>query len=217
MGGCLLGMPQHECTIGIGWRQGFLTQGLATKMLHATVPLGKTSSLFANYTHFGDQVYHEQQTLAGTAITLTRWLNSGVYAIYSHIGSNDGHYDSEQWLDGGVIIQASVSKTVSTYATAYSRLWDERRKAGGRIGIVYQPTHTLVNVAELSIDERIRLRGGMEYTYGKHIAARAGLATNPLILTFGVGYTSQRYTVDLGTDVHPTLGLSPQISLAVCL
>lgn len=217
LGGCLVALPTHTPSIGIGWHQGFLAQGLATKTLSASVPLGERGTAFGKYTHFGDAIYHEQQATAGAGLAVNDWLTAGVYAIYSHIGTNDAHYDHQQWLDGGIALQAVASKSFSTYLTVYSRRWDTARPVGGRLGAAYRPADGLLTVAELAADERTRFRCGMEYTYNQRIAARIGLATNPVTLTFGAGYADKHYRIDLATEVHPVLGLSPQISLGLCL
>ena len=103
------------------------------------------------------------------------------------------------------------------YFVTNSRSWDKERPVGLRAGIVYHPLAELLTAVELSADERTRLRLGMEYAYNGRLFARAGLSTNPLVLTFGVGCRLRHYCIDMGTEVHPVLGLSPQISLGLCL
>ena len=83
--------------------------------------------------------------------------------------------------------------------------------------MTYRPVSDLITVVELSSDERPRFRCGMEYAYQQRYFARVGLSTNPLLMTFGLGCRVSHYHIDLGTEVHPVLGLSPQISLGLCL
>ncbi len=190
---------------------------MATKKLNVSLPLGHRGITTVRYSHFGDGAYHEQQATAGIGMAVNEWLTAGVYAIYSNIGTNDAHYDSQHWLDGGIALQTVASKTFSAYLTANSRRWSTTRPIGGRLGATYRPTDGLLTVAELAADEFTRFRCGMEYTYEHHLAARIGLATNPLKMTFGMGYSDSHYHIDFATEVHPTLGLSPQISLGLCL
>lgn len=217
LGGCLISLSESKPFIGLGWRQGFLTNGLATKTLHASFPIRERTFAVGHYTHFGDQTYHEQQATVGLGLPLNDWLTIGVYAIYCHLGTDDAHYDSQQSLDAGIAMQAIASKVFSSYLTVHSRHWDNSRPVGGRIGATYKPTDAILAVAELSSDERIRFRYGMEYTYNQCVAARIGLSTNPITMTFGVGYSDHHYRIDIATDVHPALGFSPQISLGLCL
>jgi hypothetical protein len=50
----------------------------------------------------------------------------------------------------------------------------------------------------------------------QHFFFRAGLATAPLVLSAGAGIAYGRYLIDISAESHPVLGLTPQISLAVC-
>jgi hypothetical protein len=190
---------------------------MATKTLQGTLATGKSGLAFGMYSHFGDVIYHEQQAALGYSVMLSEHITAGVYGLYSHIGTDDAHYPPQQWLDGGVILLASIGKNFGTYLTAGSRRWDKHRPFGGRIGATYCPSDELLTAAELSVEERTRLRCGMEYTYDNRYSARIGFSTNPLVMTFGVGCKVQKYHIDLATEVHPVLGLSPQISLGICL
>ena len=217
LGGCLISLPDSKPYIGIGWRQGFMANGLATRTLNATIPILERGLFFGRYTHFGDHTYHEQQATAGVGLSVNNWITTGIYVIYSHIGTDDAHYDSQQSLDGGIALQATASKNFTTYLTAHSRRWDSSRVIGGRLGATYRPSEGLLAVVEMASDEHIRFRGGVEYTYNQAIAARIGIETHPLSLTFGVGYSNQRYHIGIATKAHSVLGLSPHLSLGLCL
>ena len=217
LGGCLILQPETGTQLDLGWRQGYLSQGMATKTLQATIPAGKTTTAYAGYSHFGDAVYHEQQATAAYAIMLNWQITVGVYGQYSNIGTDDAHYKPQHWLDAGVVLTAAAGDRTGAYLVAGSRHWDTDRPLGGRIGATYSPTDGLLTVAELAVEERTRLRCGLEYTYEKRYSARAGLSTNPLVMTFGVGYKIKNYHIDLSTEVHQVLGLSPQITLGLCL
>lgn len=217
MGGCLLLQADSGAHLSIGWRQGYLAQGMSTRHLAADAQLGTSGHAYGTYSHFGDATYHEQQAALAYAIRASQWLNIGVYGTYSHIGTNDSHYDSHQWLDGGVMIQASDNMHIAGYLAAGSRSWDEQQRFGVRAGFAYKPARSITTVVEYALEERARVRCGIEYVYENHYYARAGLFTNPVTMTFGLGLAQRHYTIDLGTEVHPILGLSPQISLGLCL
>ncbi len=220
MGGCLL-MPV-DTSVGwatVDWRQGYLMQGMATRNMVAGTRLGNVGHLAAGYSNFGDADYHEQQAVFACGMKVVPWLTLGVYGIYSNIGTSDAHYRQQHWLDGGVVLQVAGIKNIDWggYFVANSRRWDESRPYGLRAGITYRLVADLLTVVELSVDDCTRLRCGMEYAYRERYFARVGLSTNPLTMTFGLGCRFDRYHIDLGTEVHPVLGLSPQISLGLCL
>lgn len=216
MGGCL--MPQDSGTCAaLGWRQGYLVQGMSTRTLAVGAGVGRYGRLAAAYSHFGDADYHEQQAALAAGVRAARWLTVGVYGLYSHVGTADGHYPSQHCLDGGAILQVSggeKSEWGGYFLIGSSRCRDSRR-VEARAGLTCRPLPSFMAVAEMAADGRLRC--GMEYAYERRWFARAGFSTNPLILTFGVGCRSGRYHVDLATEVHPALGLSPQISLGLCL
>lgn len=219
MGGCLLLLPDSGTCASVAWRQGYMMQGMATRHLTASTSLGRVGRVAANYSHFGDADYHEQQATLATTMRVASWLTVGVYGIYSNIGTADVHYRQQHWLDGGIIMQIAENQLSAWggYFVTNSRGWDEERPVGMRVGITYRPLAELLTAVELSSEERLRMRIGMEYVYSSRYYARAGLSTNPLILTFGLGCRLSRYNIDLATEVHPVLGLSPQISLGLCL
>ena len=64
-------------------------------------------------------------------------------------------------------------------------------------------------------EERMRFRLGAEYRYEKYLFFRAGMATAPLTLTFGLGFMHEIYRIDLAVEHHNILGLTPQISFGL--
>lgn len=214
MGGCLMPTGDSVLAVSVSWRQGYMLQGMAVRSLAAGMPLGGTGRLEALYRNSGSD-YREQQAALGYRMAVAQWLTVGVFGTYSHIGTSDPHYRPQQWLDAGAVAQLRARRTAA-YLVAGSRQWDSRRPWMLVAGASWRPVQSLLAVAEVSAMDATRLRCGMEYTYGSHCSARAGFATSPLVLTFGVGYRQPHYTIDLSTEVHQTLGLTPQLSLGLC-
>ena len=216
MGGCLNTFVDKTFHIAIGYRQGYLVSGMATRNFIVSSPIGKRSLAGAYYTHFGDPDYHEQQAAATYSIAVSDWLTIGVYGLYSHQGTSDPHYSPYHTIDGGASVIAET-KDITAYAVAGSRRWDNNRPWILRTGLAYKPLLQFLTIVELDIEHLTRFRCGMEYSYRNGITLRTGFATNPLVMTFGAGYKSNRYHIDLSTETHSTLGLSPQISIGICL
>lgn len=112
MGGCLLLQPDSGTCASLGWRQGYLMQGMATRRIAASTALGRVGRLAGDYSHFGDADYHEQQAALATTMRVAPWLTVGVYGLYSNIGTADAHYLTQHWLDGGVFLQIAVNQRV---------------------------------------------------------------------------------------------------------
>lgn len=217
MGGCYVASMDSSVCVDVGWRQSFAMRGMATRTIALGAPLGARGRALLLYSGFGDVDYHEQQVSAGYLLAVAPWLNIMVYGLYSGIGTSDAQYWGGQiWLDAGGGITLGGDR-VWGYAVAGSRSWSDTRAWMLRGGMAYRHTEHVISAVGFSIEERLRLRCGMEYSYNRCAFVRAGLCSNPLTLTFGVGYRQRHYHIDLATEVHSFLGLSPQISLGLCL
>ncbi len=216
MGGCIVPLSDSNIHLSVGYRQGFLVDGMSTRSIAAATPLGHRGRLAAFYTHFGDPDYHEQQASAAYSLSLSDAISVGIYGLYSYVGTADSYYASLHYLDAGASFVARIKKH-SAYLVAGSRRWDQYRPWMMRAGVVYRPLRTLLTLVEIDVESRTRFRGGIEYAYRSGIMLRGGIATNPISLTFGAGYQGNHYHIDLSTEVHSTLGLSPQITLGLCL
>ena len=63
--------------------------------------------------------------------------------------------------------------------------------------------------------EGVSLRGGLEYEVVRSLYIRAGVQTNPGILSFGLGYTIRFVQVDVAAQLHNDLGASVQIGMVL--
>ncbi len=216
MGGCRIMDTGSTVNVDVGWRQGFMLKGMASRDIAFAVPLGEHGRAGLHYSGFGDADYNEQQATAGYSIAIAPWINIMVYGIYSRIGTLDAHYEPQAWLDAGGGVSLGNNK-VCGYISAGSSSWSNRNIWRLHAGINYHPNRQILTAISISRDESLRLRGGIEYTYNGHIFTRAGLCTNPMVLTFGVGYRQQHYHIDIATEAHSTLGLSPMITIGLCL
>lgn len=113
MGGCHILPSDSGAYAVIAWRQGYMTQGMATRNIVAGTPLGRVASLHGRYSYFGDADYHEQQGAMACGIRVAPWLTAAVYGLYSNIGTSDAHYRQQHWLDGGVVVQLVENKPVA--------------------------------------------------------------------------------------------------------
>ena len=216
MGGCWLPSEDSAVSVDIGWRQGFMLKGMANRTLALGAPLGGQGRAGLLYSGFGDADYNEQQLAAGYALHVAPWLKLMVYGLYSHVGTADAYYETQRWLDAGGAVVAG-SGCLWGYLAAGSRRWDDDRPWGMYGGMSFIHNRQLITALGFSVEERMRMLFGMEYLYAGCVAVRAGLCSNPLTLTFGVGYRQRNFHVDLTTEAHSVLGLSPQITLGLCL
>ena len=213
MGGVFI--PNYEQrSIAVNYCQGYLLAGMADKSLQVAWPTAQAGSVTAYYLHHGDLDYHEQQFNAGYTLRVARWLHVAVTARYLHLGTSDGHYPTQQWLGASAMLHAHFDATQVTL-TACSRPWDSQHRLGLHLTVAYQPSSQLLTVMEIEREDRTRIRMGMEYSYEQRWFVRAGMVTHPHLMTatFGIGLKPDNYAIDLGVEVHSTLGITPQTSL----
>ena len=212
MGGAVI-YPLEERQVGLDYRQGFLLAGMADKSLRLVWPTAQRGAVVADYLHHGNPDYHEQQLLAGYALRATPWLQVGVAARYLHLGTSDGHYATRQWVAASAMLQASLGGSTTLMLSGGSRPWDMARPYRLHLQAQYRPLPQLLTVVEGESEDCMRLRLGMEYCYRQQFYLRTGMATQPMLFTFGLGFRQPHYAIDLAVEVHNTLGLTPHTSL----
>ena len=215
MGGCV-NIMEHERCVSASYRSGFAVAGLSTARLDAAFPLGERGRLRAGYGHFGDADYAEHHALVGYAMRIGSGIEVGIEANYHLQAIADGHYADHHYLSPAATVRLSVTPRLQFSALVGTRPWDDARPWRTHIGMAYRAVNRLLTLVEVESEECWRLRMGAEYCYRQHFFFRAGLATAPLVLTAGAGVAYNRYLVDIGVESHPVLGLTPQVSLAVC-
>lgn len=214
MGGCLL-VDTDKRTVSMGYRQGYALAGMADKRLTLLWPTGKVGLAAATYMHHGTLDYHEQQASAGYALHATEWLLVGVGGTWLNVGTSDPHYTPQHWLAATAYLQASVART-QLALLAGTRPWDSMHPYRLHLQAQYAATTHLLTVVEIELEECARARMGMEYDYENRVLVRAGMATAPLVATFGIGFRHKVFCIDLGAEVHQTLGITPHTTLTIC-
>ena len=213
LGGSFVFDPGGRC-VSIGYRANYLLEGMADKSLRLQLPVAAMGTVVAGYRHHGDAVYHEQHLALGYAMHVSDWLTMGVAGRYLHVGTADPHYDPQQWLAASALLRASLGRT-TLMLWGGTRPWDDRTPWCLHLQAAYRPVSSLLTIIEVEQEERWRLRMGMEYAYRNTVFLRAGAATHPTVLTFGIGLRMKQYAIDLSAEVHSNLGLTPHTSLTL--
>ena len=211
LGGSVLYLPE-ESGVELGYRRGFMLDALSERSLSLRLRAG-SGGLLAAYSHQGDADWHGQQATFGYGLPLTEWLHAAVALRWLHRGLGDAHYDSHFWLAPSALLQATFGRTTFTLLGG-TRPWDEEHPWRLHLQAAYRPLPHLLTLAEVETEEAVRLRLGMEYNYEAWYL-RAGMATRPTVLAFGIGMRQQHLGVDLACEVHSVLGITPQTSLSL--
>ena len=215
MGGCFVAKTDVG-SVSLGYRQGFALAGMADKRLSVIWPTGKIGVVGAMYLHHGNIDYHEQQAAVGYAMHPWPWALVGVGGKWLGIGTSDPHYEPQQWLAVTAFFRASIRHTQVAVVVG-SRPWDVTRPYSLHLQAQYLTDGNLLTVMEFEQEDCARVHMGMEYTYEKMVMFRAGIATAPLVATFGLGFRHKMFSVDLGAEVHQVLGITPHTTLTLWL
>lgn len=214
MGGVFLPPAEQTRAVQLDYRHGYLATGMADKRLRVAWPIG-IGSVTASYTHHGNLDWHEQGAAAGYLLRATSWMRVGVEAQYLHLGTSDGHYQPQQWLGATAMILAEPGRNTGLNLLAGTRPWDKKHPYRIHLQATYRPLPQLLTVVEAEREERTRLRMGLEYLYEQVCYVRTGFSTAPVTFTFGLGTRQRHYSIDLAVEVHSSLGITPQTSLAL--
>lgn len=216
MGGCLVA-EENRRYISLSHRQGFSVSDMSTQRIGVGWTLGSRGWVSAGYTFFGDSDYAEQQVSALGGMRIDEWLDLGVEARYCRLGTGDGYYEPERWMAMAAVATVRMSPRLKLSALAGTRPWDSEHPWRMHLNAMFAPSRGLLAVVELESEERLRFRCGAEYCYREHFFFRAGMATGPVTLAFGLGIRYERYSVDLAVEAHNTLGVTPQLSMTLWL
>ena len=216
MGGCLIEDDNRQY-VTLSHRQGFAVSGLATQRLGLGWALGSRGWVSADYIHFGDVDYAEQQISARGGMEIDESLSLEVEGRFCRLGTSDGYYESEHWMALAARASLKLCTQIKVSALAGTRPWDGSRPWRMHLNATFVPASGLLAIVELESEESLRFRCGAEYCYREHFFFRAGMATRPVTLTFGLGMRYNHCSFDLAAEAHKTLGITPQIGITIWL
>lgn len=93
---------------------------------------------------------------------------------------------------------------------------DQRLYTLIKAGIEYHFTEKFQMAAETEkdLDYAANFKIGCDYNFYKNLYFRLGLATNPVLYSFGLGFNLQRINADVAFSFHDKLGLIPHVSFS---
>ena len=180
-------------------------------------------TLGLSFNQFGSSKYNENKFGLAYAKDFGRYLQIGLQLDYLllKIGNDYGKFNAVTFELG---IQSHVTDklTLGTYIfnpvnfSFEQTLNHEKLPIVFRFGMAYQFTKDFVGQCEIEKNtdlEGVSLRAGLEYEAVKNLYIRAGVQTNPGILSFGVGYGIRFAQINVAAQLHNELGASVQIGM----
>lgn len=210
----------ENVAVGISYENRFLLKELQNQSIAIAIPLKFGVLSFGGNT-FGYQNFRTFKSGVGYSMLLTKELAMGVQLNHQMIRLPEA-YGVNQTVTGefgfNYTLNTDWSIGLAVFNLGRNKLTvspDDRYSTTMRLGTKYQVSDKTMILAELEkdIEHPLRSKIGLEYIPSESIAFRGGFATQPIELSFGLGWIiSKKYTLDFGTQFHQILGWSPHIS-----
>lgn len=198
----------------------YAVKGINNFNLSSVIPVQKIGAFGIDINYMGFSAYNETRTGISYARQFADIVSVGVKFDYLRLAiANNG---SKNLFAFGVGLQYQPFKVFRVGASVYNPVamkidkdYEEKVATTFTVGIAYLPSKKLSILvdAEKELDEKIRLKAGIEYNPIKPLYLRIGAATNPTLLTFGLGTEFKNFKLDASASWHLELGITPQISL----
>jgi len=207
-------------SFGACYENRFMVPELAAMGLGVSVPV-MNGVMGLSVSSFGYELYGENNIGLAFGKILSEQFSMGIKLNYLSINQGED-YGSMGAVIGEIGVMAKISDEFNLGAHIYNvnrakidDYQNERVPSILRIGLGYQMNEKVLLCveAEKDIDAKARIKVGMDYHIIEPLFIRAGVNTNPAIVSFGFGLIWKRFIFDFSTNKHSVLGYSPQLGL----
>jgi len=209
-----------KLAVGISYENRFLLKELQSQGVAVALPL-KKGVISVGGQRFGYRNFLSFKTGLGYSLKLSELLSAGVQLNYAGVRLPDA-YGSDGTVTAELGLLAKVNDKwklgFSIFNIGRNKLSDyqqDRYTTVMRLGTSYKISTKVLLVAEAekNVDYPLRGKVGLEYAVVNNFFIRGGFATEPIEVSFGVGYQFKKYfKLDLGSCYHQILGWSPNFS-----
>jgi long-subunit fatty acid transport protein len=211
---------QKEVSFGLAYENRFLLKELQHQSYAVLIPLN-FGVLSVGGNSFGYLDFRTFKNGVGYSMKILEELSLGVQ-INHHLIRLAAPYGLNQTVTGELGLSYKVTEAwnfgMAVFNIGRNELIDnpiERYSTSMRLGTSYKISNMVLAVAEIEkdISHPLRFKSGIEYSPDNNLLFRIGFATNPIELSFGIGWVfSDRYFLDFGSQFHQVLGWSPNFS-----
>ncbi len=198
--------------------QRFLLNAIRTVAAGGVLPL-KSGSLGLSLNYYGTDAYNEQRV--GLAYARKLMENFSIGAGLDFLNTNITEYGSKGVVTFELGLMARFTKQLNMGVHVFNPLnvelvEGEKLPSILKLGLKYSPSEKVDIFGEVSkdVDFAIRTHWGVEYEVIEDLNLRAGVATQPVEVTFGAGYKlNNGLMIDVGSRYHEVLGISPSVGI----
>lgn len=210
---------QKDIWIGIHHGNKFFIKELGQSAIGLCIPV-KPGTLGVTLVHFGFKQFHQTKTGLNYGMMLSENLAIGI-GLNFHFVQFLKQYGKTKCIsaEGGItyhplkelIVGAFLVNPTGSYLTSPNDM-----VSSFGIGLAYIPNDNLIITlqGEDSNQSTPVFRCGIEYNPRGKTSIRTGIASNPKIMAFGLGWEYDRFVFDLSFSYHQFLGYTPELSVA---
>ncbi len=210
----------EDITVSAGFTNAYFVKELSTNTIALGLPV-KGGVFGLNYTYFGYSKFNQNKIGLAYAMQLGKRISAGMQInyLYTHI---EGEYGASGVAYGEIgilsqpidnlFIAAHISNFWHTKYTDYTDIYIPMIFRIGAGYLLYQKALLSIEF-EKDFEQDLIFKSGLEFDLNKQFFFRFGVATNPMVFSFGFGYKIKTFKADIAFSKHPVLGYSPAISL----
>jgi hypothetical protein len=209
-------------TFGLYYAPVFLGQGVSNISGIIAVPIKKAGTFGISVNYFGYSLFNEKKVGLSYAMKLAKFISIGIQLDYLNAKIGNG-YGSKNFATFELGVLAKPIDELSIAFHVYNplklyvdRATGEKVQTLFRLGLTYEAIKKFFISAQIEKDLKNKLifRGGVEYTLKEIVSFRAGVATDPVTGTFGLGINlKQGLTFDAAFSYQGNLGFQPHFGI----
>ena len=206
---------------GISTQNYFLVEGgISSHYGVFAMPVQKAGvfGLSANYT--GDNTFNQTKIGLGYGRKLAENVAVGLQLDYVGTKTSEVGSGAAFTFDIGVLYQPnkvlSIGAKVFNPVRAKNNLdFEEELPSIINVGFAYQPSEKIVVCieGEQNLQDDLRIKSGVEYHIIDQLYLRAGYLSNPSMFTTGIGLKIKTLQLDLSSQFHQQLGVTPGLGI----
>ncbi len=205
---------------GAAYTNRFTLNELSSRDLVGSVRVGKGRLGFVVHS-FGYEAFRQNQISAGYAMKLSDNLRAGIQLNYFNVAIAEG-FGNYSALTGNIGFQYDFNERItvgltvknpnrSSLSTEVVQQYVQSIISGGVRFAVAENMKVLADISK-DIEADPNFSTGLEYTPLEQWHIRGGISTQDRGLSFGFGYESKKWSLDLASLYHQVLGFSPMVS-----
>lgn len=210
--------------VGLYYSSVGLTGGISMISGVTAIPITKKKyggTIGLNINYFGNSLYDEKKAGLNYSLKLADYLSLGAQLDILNFRQS-APYGNKTFATFEFGVFARPFKELSVGAHIYNPLkleiddlYQERIPTVLKIGVTYEAFKKFYISAEMAKDLQADFvfKAGIDYQIIKELSMRAGMSTNPTIVTFGTGLTFKGIRMDIAGSYQSLLGFSPHVGM----